>query len=217
MKNNIITFLLFMCFVSNSFSAIPFVTDDTGVIEVNKYELETVYENILDEIDNEQILSFGLKTGLTQKLDLLVSFPYKIYPHQEEKFEDASLGLKYLILEDLLAFSFNNTLGTRSYFLNLILTKELFVIFHLNIGYNISEDKNFAGDTFFGLAFEYDIKNFNVGFEFLFNNFSMESYLLGIRYKFFKSHFICLGIRQLLKNETQSNTTCIVAGIHNEF
>ncbi|MCS7151132.1 MAG: hypothetical protein NZ928_01945, partial [Endomicrobia bacterium] len=135
--------ILVVIFKELAFSALPLETDDIGIIQPNNFELETGYERTLNKDENEQVLTVGVKTGLSQKLDLLVSVPYIIFPEQEEKFEDASIGLKYLLLENLLSFSFSNSLGSNAYSLRFIFTKEFNSIsLHLNLGYDVSEEKS---------------------------------------------------------------------------
>lgn len=213
-KLKFLIFISFNFWFSYIFSAIPLTTDDIYIVNINSYELETTYEIFKESSENKEFLTIALKSGLTQKIDLGISILYQTYPLLEERFDSVCLGLKFLILEDILSVSVNNELGKGSCFLNLIFSRSFKNLnFHLNVGYNVSEDKNIAGEMLLSSAFEFEYKKFNFVSEILADAFSFQSYLLGIRWKFFEGNFITLGFESYFKDKNKR----IIIGLHNEF
>lgn len=216
LNNKIIT-LLVCLFVTNFyylFSAIPLTTDDVNIIDINMYELETTYEILNKGNDIRRYLSLTLKSGLTQKLDLSISTLYQTYPHIQERFDCVCLGLKFVILKNILSVSVNNELGKSSCLLNLILSRNFSNLnLHFNIGYNISEDKTVAGEMFYSSAFEYDYKKFGLVGELTANNVSLQGHLLGIRWRFLEKHFITIGFENIFQDDSKR----YLIGLHNEF
>jgi len=193
MKKSIVLIFI-VCLYSISFAAHPLTTDDIETVEVGKYELEFGYDNCKagDESRNHSC-GLCLKQGITEKMDIGISLPYQIEPKSEERLGKVTLGLKFLLIKDLIAFSINNELGSKEYFINGIVSKEISpVTAHFNLGYKATGDENVKGKIIFSFAFEYPIEKIDLVGETIGEEIGFLNYLLGIRYKIIETIFVDL-------------------------
>jgi len=173
-----ILYLIFFITATSSFAygARPLSTDDAGTVEKGHFEIEDGFEYVKQN-DEEYNLSFVLKHGITENLDLGIEAPYKFINFRESEdtdgIGDMSVTSKYNFLDKggglpSLALSFSiktetgngeKNLGTSEvdYGLNGIMSKEIGrYILHLNLGYTLVGDP--GQDTVsYGLAMEYAI------------------------------------------------------------
>ncbi len=197
-----------------SYAALPLTTDDTGIVDTGKYELELSFDN--NKIDNSvksSIVSISLKHGLTEKMDLGISFPYQIEPFHKKQLGNVSITLKFLLLRDIFALSINNDLGSSSYFLNGIFFYELpRVRVHFNFGY-INDVQTSNGNVNYCCGIEYPILKIDLVGELLGNKEGIQDYLFGLRYRIIEMYFICLSYGNSFKNDNEK----ISLGLHLEF
>lgn len=175
----IVFYLLFIC-NSLSFAARPLATDDAGVVDKGRIEIETGLEYI-NLSDKELGLSLCIKRGMFNNLDLGIEFPYKFINFVEgaktDGFDDITLTSKYNFLKENDVFpaasvslslktdSGNNdkSLGTgkREYAVNAIMSKSLnSMAIHFNIGYSVKDDlpdDNSRDVLTYGLAVEFPL------------------------------------------------------------
>ncbi len=180
----VLSFMFLVCFVPVVFSAYPLSTDDAGVLGQTGSELEFCYDNTkIEDAPRTQVFDFSFKHGLTNKMDVGIFFPILIDPKPEESFGMATLGLKFQVVKDVLAFSLTNTLGLTEYFLNGVLSKEISpATLHLNLGYQATGVENIKGSINYSSAIEYPVKKSDFVFEILGDEEGLQGYLLGLRY-----------------------------------
>jgi hypothetical protein len=172
-----------------SYCAHPLSIDDTGTIKKGNYEFEAGYERTIGGTMPEfhkagnQISGISLVSGITDKMDLGIAFPYYIEPQTPERFGSAAIKFKFSLIKDIFSFSISNELGHLSYFLNGIFSREMLrSMFHFNLGYSASGDIQTAGSVFWGCAFEYPVKNFTAVGEFSGDKSGFRDWLAGVRY-----------------------------------
>ncbi len=202
----------FVCICSFLFSAHPLTTDDAKTVDQSGYELELSYD--YSKVTDSQEQSFGLsfKHGLTEKMDIGVSFPYLFEP--KESFGQASIGLKFSVVKDLLTFSITNPLGSSEYFLNSIFSYEISpVILHLNLGYQSTGQQDVEGSITYSSAFEWSIKKFDIVGEILGDKDGFQDYLLGFRYNFIDG----VAFSFAYGNGFNEKREKITSGFHYEF
>ena len=200
---------------SSLFAAHPLATDDIGTVDVGKYELEVSYDNCKEETESRNhSCSLSLKHGLTEKMDIGISFPYQIEPKSAEPFGNIAVGVKFLLLKDIFALTANNELGSSEYFINGIFTQEINPItVHANIGYTISSDKNKEGEISYCSAFEYSFPKIDLVGEVLGDKVGFQNYLLGVRYKISEGIFVDCAYGNGFKNTEDKFSF----GFHMEF
>lgn len=198
-----------------AFAAYPLATDDAGTVKANSYELEAGYDNCKDE--NELIsktCGISFKHGVTEKMDVGISFPYRIDPDADENLGEATLGFKFSLVKDTLAVSFSNELGEKDYFINAICTKEFSsVTCSLNAGYLSSGDETIRGAGSYGISVEYPIKSFDLVGELQGVEGGRGNGLAGIRYRISEAVFAAAGAS---KDFTTAENK-VTAGFHFEF
>ncbi|MFH0948300.1 MAG: hypothetical protein V1833_04800 [Elusimicrobiota bacterium] len=185
MKIFMIVFCILFFTYSVVFAAHPLTTDDIGIVEIGKYELEVGYDNCKRESElRNHSCGISLKHGITEKMDVGISFPYQIEPKPEEPFGTTTLGFKFLLLKDIFALTVNNELGSSEYFINGIFTREVqSITIHANIGYAVSGDENTEGEIIHSSAFEYPLSKIDLVGEIIGEKIGFLNYLLGVRYK----------------------------------
>lgn len=205
---------------AGAFASHPLTTDDAGVLGSGNYEVEVGYNNAFSENDIRNITSgVSLKHGVTDKLDIGLSFPYQIDPVSNERFGEAALSLKFSLIKDLLALSYTNECGESSYALNAICSYEIKpFITHYNIGYLQSGDETINGITNYSVAIDYPLEKFDVVGELLGKDdggsqSGFVNWLVGLRYKLNERNIISGGFGKSFKN-TSNN---VVLGYHLNF
>lgn len=186
-----------------AFAAYPLSTDDAGTVQKNSYELEASYDTYKDEAaSRSQNLGISFKHGITDRFDIGFSFPCRLHPGVVERVGEASLGLKFSLVKDLLAFSVTNELGEKEYFLNGIFSKELGAFkTHINAGYLSTGEEDKKGKASYGLAAEYPLQKYEVVAELKGEEGGTGFFLLGLRYRLRESLFISAGAARALKAE----------------
>jgi hypothetical protein len=207
-------FILIFLISLSCFAARPLTTDDAFTVEQGKYELEFGYDKCLANESKESIFGFSFKHGITEKMDVGLSFQYQIEPIVNEKFSCLSICGKFQIIKDMVSFVVSNELGSSSYFLNGIFSYEFaFFVSHFNIGYNASGSKEEEGKISYSFAFEKSIEKFDIVFEFLCDKIGIQNYLVGLRYNFFKNFLIDAAYSNKFKEKEEK----ITIGFHYEF
>lgn len=198
-----------------AFAAYPLATDDAGTVQPNGFELEASYDAFKDEANSRsQNLGVSFKHGITDRFDIGFSFPCRLHPDVVERIGEASLGLKFSIVEDLLAFSVTNELGEKEYFLNGILSKEFGALkTHLNAGYLSTGEEDKKGKASYGLAAEYPLKKYEAVAELKGEEGGAGFFLLGLRYRLKESFFISAGTARALEADRYRFT----GGFHLQF
>ncbi|MFH1073888.1 MAG: hypothetical protein V1752_02260 [Candidatus Firestonebacteria bacterium] len=208
-------FLFLLLYSAGVYACRPLTTDDCGTVEKSKFELETGYEACGVFIDSARQHSLGVsfKHGVTESMDIGMSFIYQVEPAADERLNAATLALKFAILKDLLSVSLSNTLGAGAFSINSILSRDFSVVnAHLNIGYNSSGDPNVKGSLTYGITVRYPVENIEISGESFGDEF-IKNWLFGARYELFKGYFIDAGYGRSFNNDNDR----ITVGFHYEF
>lgn len=210
-----IIFCILFFVVTAVFAAHPLTTDDIGTVDKDEYEIEVGYDNCKEEdILRNHSCGLSLKHGITEKMDIGISFPYQIEPKPEEPFGTTTLGFKFLLLKDIFALTVNNELGSREYFINGIFTREIkSVTVHANIGYMASGDETISGETIYSSAAEYPLAKINVVGEIIGEKTGIQNWLAGLRYKIGDVSAISCAYG----NGFRASNEKIIFGFHSEF
>jgi len=155
MKKILYLIFFIMATSSSAYGARPLSTDDAGTVEKGHFEIESGFEYVKQN-DEEYNLSFVLKHGVSENLDLGIEIPYKFINFREsddtDGIGDMTITSKYRFLDESgslpsLSLSFSmktetgngeESLGTSEvdYGFNGIMSKETGKLnSHLNIGY----------------------------------------------------------------------------------
>ncbi len=203
--------MLFTCV--DLFAAHPLTTDDIGTVDIGKYELEVFYDNCKSETRNH-FCGISLKHGITEKIDVGISFPYQLEPKLAEPLGTLTLGFKFLLMKDIFALTVSNELGSKKYFINGIFTQEIKPIsVHVNIGYATSGDENTEGKITYSSAFECPFEKIDLVGEVIGDKVSLQNWLLGVRYKIKESVFVDCAYGNSFRNTDEK----ISFGFHAEF
>ncbi len=208
---------------SELYACRPLATDDAGTVSKGTYELEIGYDFEKNtENSDYSNFSFCLKHGLTERLDLGVSFPVETTP--EKGFGEAEIVTKFAILrkENIPEFSLTFTFypGTSVYALNGILSKDFGkFITHFNLGYLTSNNSSEKITTNYSGAIDLPIsEKFNLFFELVGESNSDENileFLIGGSYKISESILFDTGLSKIINASNQVfKTTC---GITHSF
>ena len=202
--------IVFIC-VGWLCGARPFATDDAGTVEQGLHELEFG----VDFWSEEAALGLGFKHGLTHRMDLGVGFGYIIAPEDNEGFESAELGVKFVLIPDVFSASLTGTFGDAAYAINAIVTRGLgpFEI-DGNIGYQTTGIVDEAGTVIYSLAVIVDAGSLAFGAEGAGDKDGLQYWLIGGRYAVMDGFAIDAGIVGSFENDMDMNAT---AGIHYEF
>jgi hypothetical protein len=199
------SFCLFLSnyvFIAIAFGARPLCTDDAGVVEKGKYELETGY----DMTSDEQAGNISFKHGITDRMDIGISLPLQVKPLEEDIFCPSGIGIKFMLVKDMVSFSFTNELGTSDYIINGIFSKELsFISVHFNLGYEYTGISGEKGEISYSGAFEFPVKKVDIVGEIL----NEEGILFGGRIHI--KDCIALDTGYNIKNKL------LTVGLHYEF
>ncbi|MBU0951776.1 MAG: TonB-dependent receptor [Elusimicrobia bacterium] len=204
-----------LLFNSILFAAHPLATDDAGTVDVAKHEMEVGYDNSKVGNDLRNISSgLSLKQGLTERMDIGVSFPYQMDPTQDERFGEAVLGVKFALVKDVFALTFSNELGEKEYLINGIYTKEFSkAVVHFNLGYSATGDPTIKGAAVYSSAFEIPVNKFDLIGEVAGDTNDNNTWLLGARYRITENIVVDAGYGRSF-NTSDDKT---ILGFHCEF
>ena len=174
---NLVLFLVIVLLVvvpSIAYGARPLATDDAGTVEKGHLEVEAGFEYV-KETDKENNLSFVLKYGVLEDLDLGMEIPYNFIDFKEsvdvDGIGDIIFSTKYHLSDETenlpaLALSYNiktkigdkdKSLGSGEidHSLNAIFTKEIAdFTTHINFGYTfVGEPEGEEPDDIFSYSF----------------------------------------------------------------
>ncbi|HCJ66613.1 MAG TPA: hypothetical protein DHV62_04625 [Elusimicrobia bacterium] len=215
MVKSILVFLSVSFVSSVLLAAHPLTTDDLGTVDIGKYELEVGYDNCNGEdVLRNHSCGLSLKHGVTEKMDIGVSFPYQIKPKPAERFGTATVGFKFLLIRDIFAFSVNNELGSKEYFINGIFSRKISpLVFHFNFGYEASGDEDVKGKIIYSSAVEYQLAKIDLVGEVIGEKIGLQSWLLGVRYKLVNIYSLNFAYGSGFRNSEEK----ISFGFHTEF
>lgn len=215
MRIFVVLFCLMSLTAAALFAAHPLTTDDAGTVEPGKYELEAGYDNLKEEnILRNHSAGISLSHGLTEKVDMGVSFPYQIDPKISEPLGTATMGFKFLIVKDVFAFTVNNELGSTEYFVNGIFTRDIRPLtVHANVGYAASGDETVPGEIIYSSALEYPLSKIDLAGEIIGEKIGLQNWLLGVRYRFAAVSSVNFAYGTGFRNTGDK----IAFGLHTEF
>lgn len=213
MKRVRVVMLLFL--VSQSYAAHPLSTDDAGIVGTSAIEVEAGYETTKSAgASRGQVSGVSIKSGISERMDIGVSIPYTIAPLNAENCGNASLGLKFSLMKDILALSISNEAGAKAYFMNGILSWPMENMnLHLNAGYQSSGDPDIEGAAVYRLAYERCFTTIDLVGEVYHNGVDAGEWLVGVRYGFEKIGFVDMAAGMDFNGETDT----LVCGFHTEF
>lgn len=207
--------ILLAVVVNSGFAAYPLATDDAGTLAVGGYEFEAGYDNCKDE--NELInrnCGVSFKHGITEKMDLGISFPWQVEPVKEENMGAAALTLKFALVKDMVAVTFTNEFGEKGYFVNAIYSKEFpVVVCNLNAGYCSSGDETVRGSCSCGASAEFPVKRFDIVAEVQGQEGGNGSGLAGLRCRITDAFFVAAGASKAFTTDENK----VTGGFHFEF
>ena len=126
-------------------AARPLINDDASTVEMHKYEMEVAADYWKDQAQT----GLTFKHGLTERMDLGISFGYCALPQDLRAFSHADIGFKFALMLDLIAASFKICPDQSLYTINGILSKELsFLNFDLNFGMKALGESNEGNLTY---------------------------------------------------------------------
>ncbi len=165
-----------LLFASNSFAALPLITDDTGTQGTGKFQLEVNLEYSKNCRDSETGLNAAFSAGIRENMDIVIGSPYQFLSTKvdgstltDDGIADIPIELKWRFYEkDGLSFAIKPGIilptgderkglgdGKASYSLFFITTKEIEpVTLHLNLGY-IKNRRELRDIWHYSLAGEY--------------------------------------------------------------
>lgn len=136
LKKNFAVFTMLIGMPISLLAARPFFTDDAGTVERSAFELESASDYWKD------FASFGttLKHGLTDKMDLGISFGYLAVPLERRAAQPLELSLKYNFVPEHFSASFTGSFSSATYAVNAIYTHS-FKAFsgHANMGFEAAD------------------------------------------------------------------------------
>jgi hypothetical protein len=204
--------LIAILWVGGLYGARPFSTDDAGTVEQSIYELELG----LDFWSGEARPGLGFKHGLTDRMDLGVGLGYTMAPEEEAGFENAELGLKFVMIPHLFAVSITGSFGLEAYMLNGIVTRTFGPLeVDGNFGYETAGTASDVGGTItYALALIFDAGQYAIGIEGVGEKDGLQTWLVGGRYNLFDGFAADVGIYGGFGEDSEMAATI---GIHYEF
>lgn len=155
----------------------PFITDDAGTVTPTTFELESSADYWKDAA------SFGLslKHGVTERMDLGVSFGRCVLPEHESGYDPAELSVKFNFLPDRFSASFSGSFGDPCYGALLIYSQPIgWFSMHANLGYSAVGTIN-DGRLQYAFAVIAEKGRFAFGPEFGSTNTSVDWWQVGVR------------------------------------
>lgn len=195
----------------SSEAARPFATDDTGIVEREKHELEAGYT----WGEGDGAFELGFKHGLTERMDIGVGFGYTVETKPEECFTPAELSLKFALAPDLFSVSFAHEFGEAAYDINLIFTRVLGPIeIDANLGYSATGDDEKGLMTYAVALILATGEKFDIGAELLGDETDVQNLLVGARYHIKEGFSLDMGFSKGLGDDIKDTIT---VGLHYEF
>ncbi len=140
----------------------PLITDDCGTVEIDAIEMELGIDRVDNGNERNSAISTTLTTGLTKRLDFAVTMPYEINENGQEQKEQGlgstELGLKLVMVRELVSFTFGYIIGSSEYTMNSIFSKGIGpTTIHLNLGYTATGNVKEAGTASWAGGIEYSV------------------------------------------------------------
>ena len=202
---------LVVCFVSVSYGARPFATDDAGTVQSGMYELES---GVVFLSDNAA-LELSFKHGLTERMDIGFAVGYVIEPEESNGFQAAELGMKFALVPDVFAASLAGSFGDASYVLNGIVTQHFGMLeIDGNLGYEATGVPGEEGSVVYGASVIMTVDPFAFGAEGQGDEDGVQSWLIGGRYAVLEGFFVDGGISGGFDEDSDITAT---VGLHYEF
>lgn len=197
-----------------SYAALPLITDDIGITETGKYELEIGNDNCRTEHGLEADVYVSLKHGITERMDFGVCIPFRVAPEVNNRIGFIALYGKFNFIKNIFAVTVSNELGTREYFLNAVLSHKFTeVSIHLNAGYETSGEADVSGNPVVSSGFEYSLKKMDFIGEIILEKAISPVWQLGMRYKLNDITFFSVGFKDIFK----SDKAILSFGFHTAF
>lgn len=198
-------------YLSGLYGARPFTTDDAGTVEMGIHELEFG----CDFWSEYGTFGLGFKHGLTERMDLGISFGYIVAPEENVGFVSAELGVKFAFIPDVLSASFTGSFGDAAYTVNAIITQGLGPLeIDGNFGYEAIGITGEDGTIIYALALIFNTGPYAFGVEGAGDKDGLQSWLIGGRYTFFNGFAADAGISGGFEEDADMIATL---GLHYEF
>lgn len=193
----------------------PLSTDDSSVVEKDKYEIEIGYNSLKIEDEEEfkdNYYDFSIKYGLSQRVDFGINFSYHINSNGDKnEFKEMNYTAKFRLINDFFALAFTSTSGSREYFINGVFSHNINNLsFHVNTG--IYVDENGGKEGVYSFAFEYPVLKLDLVGEIVKSD-EGNFYLSGIRYKLYENVFLDCGFGSGFNKDFKK----ITLGFHMEY
>jgi len=197
-----------------SYAALPLITDDIGITETGKYELEIGNDNCRTEHGLEADVYVSLKHGISERMDFGVCLPFQVTPEVNNRIGCIALYGKFNLIKNIFAVTVSNEYGTREYFLNAVLSHKFAeVSVHLNVGYETSGEADVSGNPVVSSAFEYPLKKIDFVGEIILEKAVSPAWQLGMRYKLDDITFFSVGFNDIFR----SAKAILSFGFHTAF
>lgn len=172
------------------FAGHPLTTDDAGIVEKDKSELEISYDINRIKTDGEKIrernAGLSFTHGISDKINIGISIPYQVEPDTREEVGNAEITFKFSLIPDKLAVSMSNELSSSDYFVNLISSQKFYsFLMHFNAGFQKTEEEGFSGGYgVYNFALEHPIiEKLNWVAEINYTDYGFRTWLSGFQYE----------------------------------
>lgn len=207
----LVVLFLFFILAGGLEAARPFATDDAGVVEAGRFELECGGDFWSDDIS----FGLGFKHGLSERSDIGIGFGYVLEPSEAEGLGGVELGFKFALVPDLFAASLTGELGSTAYTLNGIFTYSFEPVeIDANLGYEATGIAGQAGSVVYSLALIVGLDKLNVGAEVSGDDDGLGSWLAGGNYQVIEGVIVDCGVSGGFEEDAGNTATF---GIHYEF
>jgi hypothetical protein len=188
---------------SSAHAARPFAADDAGLVAPGTFEIETAG----DYWHNAAAFGIGLKHGLTERMDIGLGLGGCILPEHDHGFDAACLGLKFALLPDVLAATFNGVFGDPVYDVNFIYSTTLKnLALNTNVG-GVFVATSADADLTYGLASVYSFNSWEVGAEIGGTQHALSWWQIGARFALADWWALDAGLGGNFKDGVQLNAT----------
>ena len=180
-NSSTIIIIMLLSSISNPlFPAHPYHTDDPGVTEKNKYELEMA----VDYWQNSATPGFVFKHGLTDKMELDIPIYYTALPKEERGIAPLQLYAKFSFIPEVVAATITCIPGDKTFMINGIVSKS-FGLFRFigNLGGSMVGNSNDA-DLIFCSSSTFTFGKFEAGSEISGTQEGLNWWQIGSRFYF---------------------------------